>query len=56
IAGELGEVIAGRIPGRTSPDEITIFKSEGLAIQDVSVATKVYQLARARSIGQEISI
>ncbi|MBU0493448.1 MAG: ornithine cyclodeaminase family protein, partial [Chloroflexi bacterium] len=47
IAGELGEVIAGRIPGRTSPDEITIFKSEGLAIQDVSVATKVYQLARA---------
>jgi len=55
IAGDLGEVVTGRVPGRTHPDEITLFKSEGLAIQDVSVATRVYQIAKERGIGQEIS-
>jgi len=56
IAGELGQVVAGQVPGRTSPDEITLFKSEGLAIQDVSVATKVYQMAQERGIGQQVTI
>ncbi len=56
IAGELGEVIVGQVPGRTQPDEITLFKSEGLAIQDVSVATRVYQIAQERGIGQNVTI
>ena len=56
IAGELGEVIVGKVPGRTRPDEITLFKSEGLAIQDVAVATRVYQIAKARGLGQTVTI
>jgi ornithine cyclodeaminase/alanine dehydrogenase len=56
IVGELGEVIIGKVPGRTRPDEITLFKSEGLAIQDVSVAAKVYQIAKERGIGKEITM
>ncbi len=55
IVGELGSVVVGQIPGRTHPDEITLFKSEGLAIQDVSVASRVYQMAQERGIGQEIT-
>jgi alanine dehydrogenase len=56
IVGELGQVITGQVPGRTSPDEITLFKSEGLAIQDVSVAARVYALAREQGVGQEVSL
>jgi alanine dehydrogenase len=56
IAGELGEVLTGKVAGRTSPDEITLFKSEGLAIQDVSVAACVYELARERGVGQQVAI
>jgi ornithine cyclodeaminase/alanine dehydrogenase len=56
IAGELGEVVAGKVAGRTSDSEITLFKSEGLAIQDVSVATAVYQAARDKGVGTEVAI
>ena len=42
IVGELGELIAGRIAGRTSSDEITLFKSLGLAVEDVVAAHRVY--------------
>jgi len=56
IVGDLGEVVSGRIAGRTSDDEITLFKSEGLAIQDVSVAARVYELACERGVGQQVSI
>ncbi len=38
IAGELGEVVLGRIPGRLFPEEITLFKSVGVAVQDVAAA------------------
>ncbi len=43
IHAELGEVVAGKKEGRTSDDEITLFDSTGLAIQDVSTAYVVYQ-------------
>ncbi len=56
IQGELGEVILGQVDGRTAPDEITLFKSEGLAIQDVSVAARVFQLAQAQGVGQEVEV
>jgi ornithine cyclodeaminase/alanine dehydrogenase-like protein (mu-crystallin family) len=55
IYAELGEIVTGK-PGRTRTDEITFFKSVGLAIQDVSTATKVYTLARQKGIGQEINL
>ncbi len=54
IVGELGEVLLGQVAGRTSPAEITLFKSVGLAIQDVAVAARVYAAARERGIGQEM--
>jgi ornithine cyclodeaminase len=53
VAGDLSEVIAGKVPGRTSADEITLFKSVGLAVQDVSAARVVYDRAVERGIGTE---
>ena len=53
IAGDLGDVVNGNTPGRTSDDEVTIFKSVGLAIQDISCAALVYREAVANDIGQE---
>ena len=43
INAELGEIVAGKKKGRTSDNEITLFDSTGLAIQDVSTAYVVYQ-------------
>lgn len=56
VRASLGEVVAGMKPGRTAPDEITFFKSVGLAVQDASVAARVYALAREQGIGVEIVI
>ncbi len=49
IVGEIGEVVAGSKPGRTSGDQITLFKSVGVAIEDVAAADLVYRHAVARS-------
>jgi alanine dehydrogenase len=56
IHGEIGEVAAGRISGRQSREEITFFKSVGLAVQDVSVADLVLQRATQRGLGIEVEI
>jgi alanine dehydrogenase len=56
IAGTLGEVITGAIPGRSSPEEITVFDSTGLAIQDIAVATGVYERAMQSEIGSWIEL
>ncbi len=53
IVGDLGGVITGKVPARTSPDQITLFKSVGLAIQDISTALAVYDLAKEKGIGIE---
>jgi len=53
VAGDLGDVIVGKVPGRTSPEEITLFKSVGLAIQDMSAARIVFDEAVKRGIGTE---
>ena len=53
IAGDLGDVVNGDTTGRTTDDEVTIFKSVGLAIQDISCAALVYREAVANDIGQE---
>lgn len=47
IDGEVGEVIAGKVPGRSNPDDITLFKSVGMAVEDVVSAELVYEKARA---------
>jgi ornithine cyclodeaminase/alanine dehydrogenase-like protein (mu-crystallin family) len=51
---ELADIVGGKIPGRTCPDQITLFKSNGIAIEDVVVAGRVYELARARGVGRNI--
>ena len=48
LHAELGQILAGQRPGRTSDDEIFIFDSTGTALQDVAAAALVYQLAGAR--------
>ncbi len=56
VVGELGEVIAGRVAGRTTASEVTIFKSLGMAVEDVAAAHLVVQLARARNVGRELAL
>ena len=53
---ELGEVIIGRQPGRESAEQITVFESQGLAIQDLAVALRVLAAAEAAGLGVEIPL
>jgi alanine dehydrogenase len=52
LAGELGDVFGGRIPGRRNDAEITIFKSLGMAVEDVAAARLAYERASARGLGR----
>ncbi|MEP0764922.1 MAG: ornithine cyclodeaminase family protein [Fimbriimonadia bacterium] len=56
IVGEVGEVLLGLVPGRTQADEITVFKSVGLAVQDAMVANSVYQRAIELGLGTEVPL
>lgn len=51
IRAELGEVLTGEKPGRTSPDEITLFKSLGLAVEDLAAANYLYPRAQELNAG-----
>lgn len=51
ILGELGELETGAVPGRTAPDEITLFKSVGLAVEDLAAASLIYSRARGSGVG-----
>lgn len=55
IEGTLGQVIIGEIPGRIKDDEITIFDSTGLSIQDMATAALIYERASKKERGVEIS-
>ena len=54
IRGEIGEVLIGTAPGRTSPDELTVFRSLGLAVEDLAAAEYVVRRARERGVGVEV--
>ena len=56
VHAELGELVSGRRPGRTSRDQITLYKSGGVAVQDVAAAALVLREARARGVGRDIPI
>ncbi len=56
IHGSLGDVIIGKLAPRVSDDEITLFDSTGLAIQDVALARVVYAQALARGLGTAIEL
>jgi alanine dehydrogenase len=53
IAGEIGEVVTGRKAGRTSDDEITLFDSTGIALQDSATVPLEYERAVAAGVGVE---
>ena len=55
IYGEIGELITGAKPGRESGEEVTVFKSVGLSIQDISAAHYVYQRALEEGAGTEFA-
>lgn len=56
IVGELGEVLTGRAPARRSPDEITLFKSLGIAVEDIAAAQLVYARASVEGVGTTIEL
>ncbi len=49
---ELGQVIVGRYPGRTRPQDITLFKSLGIGMEDIALAARIYSKAQAAGVGR----
>ena len=56
IHAELGELVAGTRPGRTSPEQVTLYKSVGVGAQDAAAAALVLQAARDRGTGMEVEL
>jgi ornithine cyclodeaminase/alanine dehydrogenase-like protein (mu-crystallin family) len=56
MVAELGEVLLGRDAGRRSPEEITLFKSVGVAVEDLAAARLVYERAIAGGSGTRIEL
>lgn len=53
---DLGEIIIGRWPGRTRPDQITLFESHGMALQDLYTGVAALELARKNGVGLDLPI
>lgn len=53
---ELGEIIAGTRPGRTSASQTTLFESQGMAMQDLVIAAELARIARAQGVGNDIDL
>jgi alanine dehydrogenase len=51
---ELGQVVAGQVPGRRGPEDITLFASQGLALEDLAAARIVYDRALEQDVGRDI--
>jgi len=56
IKADIGEVLIGAKPGRTSNDEITLFKSVGLAVQDVTAAQQALTAAMQKKLGTAVNL
>lgn len=56
IRGEIGELLLGMIPGRSGADAITVYKSLGVAAQDLAAGSVVVQAARAAGLGREFAL
>jgi alanine dehydrogenase len=54
VHGELSAVVAGRVPGRTSRDQVFVFDSTGTALQDVAAAALVYRRAADAGAGLRV--
>jgi alanine dehydrogenase len=53
---ELAELVAGKVPGRASDSQTTLFKSNGIAAWDLAVAERVYALAKEKGLGRELPL
>jgi ornithine cyclodeaminase/alanine dehydrogenase-like protein (mu-crystallin family) len=53
---ELGEVVSGKISGRNSEQDITLFKSVGVAVEDIAVAAHIYRIAKGAGVGKSLDI
>jgi ornithine cyclodeaminase len=56
LRASIGDVLTGRAAGRTGPDELTVFKSVGLAVEDLCAARHAYTLARRDGVGTEVRL
>jgi ornithine cyclodeaminase/alanine dehydrogenase-like protein (mu-crystallin family) len=56
IVGELGEVLIDAAPGRSSPEEVTLFESAGLAIEDLAAAHHLHRKAAEKGIGTRVEL
>ena len=56
VHAEVGELVSGAVEGRTSADQVTLYKSVGVAVQDAVAARLVLEGARARGLGTEVSL
>ncbi len=56
LLGELGSVLLGAIPGREGPDDVTVFKSLGIAMEDVASAHQAYQRAKEGGVGTDVAL
>lgn len=54
ILGEIGEVLSGKIPGRTSSHDVTVYKSLGVAVQDLAAARVIYDRAMREGMGTRV--
>jgi alanine dehydrogenase len=53
---EFAEIVSGKTPGRTNENQITLFKSNGIATEDIVVAGRIYELAKERGMGKQIEL
>jgi alanine dehydrogenase len=51
---ELSDVVTGRMPGRESAEQITLFESQGIALEDIATGLRIYELAKEQGIGSEL--
>lgn len=56
VVGEVGNILNGKLPGRLNEEEITVFESVGIAVEDLASANLIYQKARAQGMGVEVEV
>jgi ornithine cyclodeaminase/alanine dehydrogenase-like protein (mu-crystallin family) len=56
IVGELGELVTGAVPGRRAPEEITVFRSMGIAVEDLAAAQTIHRRAVERGVGLVVDL
>jgi ornithine cyclodeaminase/alanine dehydrogenase-like protein (mu-crystallin family) len=54
VHGELSAIVGGRVPGRTSPDQVFVFDATGTALQDIAAAVLVYRRAADAGAGRRV--